>query len=478
MLKMRFFLFFFLIYFPQQFFISEAQSSIIDNEFAEFEVADDDKFSETISPQAEKDKKQPEVEPNRAADDEKAVKKERSPNKIEQEFEAFDEEEFEGFEKESEPEEQKDKGGSLDTGEENKPMEIKPLTFADIPSHFRSNWSSYQVEALALLVIFIYILNYVYGKSINYSIAYNWFTENRPKLETEFALVGDDGTSQEPELEGGILIRETDNSYLVWSTGRIGCRGMLTSIKLSKRQDVLGLAISIFRPNFDRVVHKINLDRNEVDSYVLIFGQRKSVHRTAKEMNDLSIYVAERKMDKISLPQSFTIFAEIAETIPALIDSTTTQFIKKCEKYIEYIYISDQFSGPRQQDEQQTKLPETAPTLIFSYFLLGDEELSGIHELLLNFTFFMLEKVRRYRLSREGKMKADKKRQSVEENFLKVTHQQRQEAAMTRREEKTRERKQRVMEEEDPEKQRRLERIEHKRDAKLKQPKLKAFKIK
>lgn len=41
----------------------------------------------------------------------------------------------------------------------------------------------------------------------------------------------------------------------------------------------------------------------------------------------------------------------------------------------------------------------------------------------------MIERLRRYRLSKEGKNKADKKRQSVEENFLKTTHFQRQEAA-------------------------------------------------
>jgi hypothetical protein len=42
----------------------------------------------------------------------------------------------------------------------------------------------------------------------------------------------------------------------------------------------------------------------------------------------------------------------------------------------------------------------------------------------------MLEKVRSYRLSKEGKIRADRKRQNVQENFLKMTHQQRQEAAM------------------------------------------------
>lgn len=40
---------------------------------------------------------------------------------------------------------------------------------------------------------------------------------------------------------------------------------------------------------------------------------------------------------------------------------------------------------------------------------------------------------------------------------MKTTHQIRQEAAQARREEKTRERKQRLLDEEDPDKQRRLE---------------------
>lgn len=60
-------------------------------------------------------------------------------------------------------------------------------------------------------------------------------------------------------------------------------------------------------------------------------------------------------------------------------------------------------------------------------------------------------------LCEKGKQKADKNRARVEENFLKLTHVQRQEAAQSRREEKKRAEKERIMNEEDPEKQRRLE---------------------
>lgn len=57
----------------------------------------------------------------------------------------------------------------------------------------------------------------------------------------------------------------------------------------------------------------------------------------------------------------------------------------------------------------------------------------------------------------QGKQKADRNRARVEENFLKQTHSQRQEAAQTRREDKKRAEKERIMNEEDPERQRRLE---------------------
>lgn len=104
---------------------------------------------------------------------------------------------------------------------------------------------------------------------------------------------------------------------------------------------------------------------------------------------------------------------------------------------------------------------------------------------LMNMVIYSIDKVKKLRLNREasaeptpsctpvsafqsrallkssldfqGKVKADRNRARVEENFLKQTHTQRQEAAQTRREEKKRAEKERIMSEEDPDRQRRLE---------------------
>lgn len=77
-----------------------------------------------------------------------------------------------------------------------------------------------------------------------------------------------------------------------------------------------------------------------------------------------------------------------------------------------------------------------------------------------------------------AKSKADKNRQRVEEVFLKSTHQARAEAAAAKREEKRRQEKEKIMAEDDPERQRRWELKEEKRQAKKRGPKMKQLKVK
>lgn len=124
-----------------------------------------------------------------------------------------------------------------------------------------------------------------------------------------------------------------------------------------------------------------------------------------------------------------------------------------------------------------TKLPETTPTLIFSFNVIESEQSAEIEQILLQFVFHTVDRIRRYKLTREGKQKADKNRRMVEESFLKNTHMQRQEAAQARREEKTRERKAKILEENDPDKAIKLERMEAKKNNKLKQ-KVKQLRVK
>ncbi|KJH52472.1 hypothetical protein DICVIV_01318 [Dictyocaulus viviparus] len=369
-------------------------------------------------------------------------------------------------------------------GNEHQP--VQPLTFADVPAHFRSNWASYQVEALILAVIAVYLLNYVIGRNTNQSIALQWFDNIRGLLEQQFALVGDDGLNSSAENSVAVQ-RETDCSYVVWCSGRVGVNGMLIQIKTMKRQDLLSRIMAIFSPQKDRITLKLELDQGELDPFVMAFGQKKAVVKQYKEMLDLSTFTIEKKnTSQFGLPArqlasftfSFVLYAEQSEAMYAVFEPGVVALLRKYEKAIEYVHISDQYSGPKPPEgETYTRLPDVVRLVQFSLNLHEWRNKEAQAEI-LHLIFYLVDKIRKFRMSKEAKLKANKRRREVEEAFIKTTHQLRQEAAQARREEKTRERKQRLLEEEDPEKQRRLEKLEIKREAKAKQPKMKQLKVK
>jgi len=153
------------------------------------------------------------------------------------------------------------------------------------------------------------------------------------------------------------------------------------------------------------------------------------------------------------------------------------------EDTIEYMHISDQFSGSANpQDDQSasssTRMPEIKKCLLFG-FKVGQKGNTSAHHMeairpLFNFVFYMIDKVHRVKLSKESKLKSEKNRQKAMDSYEKSIHLQRQEAAQQRKVEKIRQEKEKLMAEEDPDKARKLE----KREAKSKQPKMKMLKIK
>lgn len=123
------------------------------------------------------------------------------------------------------------------------------------------------------------------------------------------------------------------------------------------------------------------------------------------------------------------------------------------------------------------------------------EAISSIYPL-MSFVFQCMERIKRLRISKEAKIKAEKNRLRVEEAFLKTTHAARAEAAAARKEEKKRLEKERILKvnllnifseiyltfvyfiKEDPEKQRKWEEKEMKRQQRKKAPRMKQLKVK
>lgn len=253
-------------------------------------------------------------------------------------------------------------------------------------------------------------------------------------------------------------------------------------MKMVKRQDLVSRVIDLFEPSYDKMTLKINLESaNDTDPMIFAIGDKKIASRNFKDMLDLNSFVSERKhaAQQFNLPASWQLYADQNEVVFSILEPGVVSLLKKYETAIEFIHISDQFTGPKPAEgESYTRLPEPQRYMFVTLNMkaLGQNE-ETVAEI-LNFVFYLIDKVRKMKLSKEAKMKAEKRRKEFEDAFLKQTHQFRQEAAQARREEKTRERKQKLMDENDPDRQKRLEAKELKREAKAKQPKMKQMKVK
>nr|XP_008010338.2 coiled-coil domain-containing protein 47 isoform X3 [Chlorocebus sabaeus] len=351
-----------------------------DNDFAEFEDVMEDSVTE--SPQrvitTEDDEDETTVELEGQDENQEGDFEDADTQEGDTESEPYDDEEFEGYEDKPDTSSSKNKD---------------PITIVDVPAHLQNSWESYYLEILMVTGLLAYIMNYIIGKNKNSRLAQAWFNTHRELLESNFTLVGDDGTNKEATSTGK-LNQENEHIYNLWCSGRVCCEGMLIQLRFLKRQDLLNVLARMMRPVSDQVM----------------------VH-----------------------------------------------FLTHYADKIESVHFSDQFSGPKimQEEGQPLKLPDTKRTLLFTFNVPGSgntypKDMEALLPL-MNMVIYSIDKAKKFRLNREGKQKADKNRARVEENFLKLTHVQRQEAAQSRREEKKRAEKERIMNEEDPEKQRRLE---------------------
>lgn len=480
--------------------------------------------------------------PERSAEKASSEKEQKKPtnafkmNNIDdldmEEFEHFiDDEEFEGFESTTKaPESKKETGSKRSKQSQNTAEKMPSLKIADVPMHLmqNGNWTNYVWEIVLLSFIGIYLVNYLYGKSKNYRLVFTWFQAHRELLERNFAVVGDDGNSTElpgqinsetsvPEI--GSLIKDSENCYGLWCTGRQMCDGMLVQLKLVKRQDLInGVLMQFIKPQSDQIIVSVEYSNvDDIDNFVFCLTNKKISQQLFNDYQDLSSYCVEKKLSSSSHSSSndnkyteflnssvsskYTMLNECPEMPNAILDARVCAFLNKYPDMVEYLLISDQYVGYKSatNDESATPtdsvpvdnslpnstgLPKSRCMLNIVFNIPGkglnttNEDMENMHPA-LQLTMYLIDKVPRIRhVSKDAKLKAVKRRKDISEQFMKLTHKQRQEAAMLRKEEKRRAEKEKIMNESDPEKQKRLEEKQTKIDKRKNLSKMKQVKIK
>lgn len=301
-----------------------------DNEFAEFEDFEEEKpiiHVEHVPDLPEEDNLNQDFE----EDDVLVVD-------ADSEFDHFqDEEEFEGLDV---------AGGNAGS----KSDEPSTLTITKVPLHLRDRWDSFYLEILMITGLMVYFINYIVGRSKNARIAEQWLTDHRQLLLDNFSLVGHSNKSCDNANDSG-LMKESESQYSLYCSGRVGCDSMLIELKLIKRQDLVAVLAQLVRPQNDQAHIHVELSKDEIDNFVLAVATKRTAMHLVRDMADVNVYCPEKRPgEKFGLPSGFYVMSEIAEAASAILDTRVLQAFSKFASYIDYIHISDQYSGRKQQE--------------------------------------------------------------------------------------------------------------------------------
>lgn len=476
MFKVFLFTFCFLIY------ALNVYSGNVNNDFAEFDNDNDpddnieerDKSGDDVEVEVnEEDLSDHEQSSSQTIDpakenQEPIAEEEQDTTEEQDEFDPFtDEEEFEGYNKDKTVKTKIPSSG---------------LKITKVPVHLRAGWQAFYLEILTLVGILVYAANFFTGKNKNSNLATSWFKAHKPLLEQHFSIVGDDGMSKEPQ--SGVLVKESESVYTLWCTGRQYCEGMLVELRLLKRHDLVNVISQMLRPKSEIVKITIYMDDKDMDNFVFALLPKKQASKYQKELQDLSFFCGEKKSaERFDLP-NFALLSESGEVNEFVLSTQICNIIRKYEDCFEAMHFSDQFVGPKKdegEEDANAKPKKPKKVLLFEFKIPGNGRTKasdmGATEALVKMVLFMIDRIKSFRLSQQARQKSDKKRREVEQSFLKQSHAQRQEAAQARREEKLRVEKEKLMAEEDPDKQRRMEDMMTKRDAKRRGPKVKSLKV-
>ena len=223
------------------------------------------------------------------------------------------------------------------------------IKITNIPMHLRTNWESYYLEMIMIAGVVVYFMNFFTGKAKNQKIANSWFSSHKPILDSNFALVGDDGNKNMDDIETQ-LQKESEHLFTLWCSGRQCCEGMLVELKLLKRQDLVSVISNMMKPSHDQVKIRVNMNAEDMDTFVFCLAHKKSAGKLVKEMQDLMTYCPEKRpvQEKFGLPNSYFVMSEIPEVSMAMLsDSKLLAMLNKYPDAIDSIHFSDQYSGPK-----------------------------------------------------------------------------------------------------------------------------------
>ncbi|KAL6964439.1 hypothetical protein U1Q18_035493 [Sarracenia purpurea var. burkii] len=340
-------------------------------------------------------------------------------------FEYWDEDEFEGL-----PEEQLPQETAKST---------ENATPADSDSDSRANQKpmsayvsrSYAVEIACVSFLVLFVINFFTGKRENENLALAWVMKFAVKdsiFDKNFSLLGVGDSKDE---DSPLLLKEGQNVFKFYASGRRFCQGLLATMELQSRHDLISRLFNIVVPCKDEITFEVYMNDDAMDQVVFALAKKKAAKTMQKDVRDL-----QRFASLVSVPgnrkwvsEDLAVISESKEVAVDFITETVLEQVfggKAFEKYGKgfiSMHFSDQHVGMHKK------------TLVFKFSLPDANHMDEMTRLVALVPYY-IDLIGRYRISSQARSKTDAARQKAAQEVYKEFQNARQEALQKKKAER------------------------------------------
>lgn len=405
---------------------------LADSHFEGFEAEEeDDVVEETIDPNAFKlpdlpltlsesppistptpDPKEPDPKPSKP-----------SPPPSTTNFEFWDEDEFEGL-----PSHQPHIESVVIT--ESATPDATVQTPDPKPTTVSKKKQSFLVEIVCVSFLIMFVINYFTGKRENENLALSWASKFATKdsiFEKNFSLLGVGEGDDSP-----LLLKEGQNVFKFYASGRRYCQGLLATMELKSRHDLLSRIYNMVIPCKDEISIEVYMNDDAMDHVVFALARKKMAKAMQKELRDLQRFagsVVQPPNGRKWVAEELAVVSESKEVAGDLITEAVLEQVfseKSFEKHGKgfiSMHVSDQLPGTQKK------------MLLFKFALPDAKNMADMTRLVALVPYY-IDLVGRYKLSSQARSKTEAARAKAAQEAYKELQGARQEALQKKKAER------------------------------------------
>lgn len=291
----------------------------------------------------------------------------------------------------------------------------------------RSGPQTYYVEVACVLFLIAFAFAYFVGRKENEKIALAWAAQYACKdgiFDKNFSLLG---TGM--EADAPLLIKEGQNVFKFYASGRRYCAGLLATMDLQSRHDLITSMWYFVSSRKDELTIDVFMNDENMEPVTFALVRKKHAKAMQKEWRDLQLYAATQSQRKW-LSDELAILSESRELAHDLLtDAVLDQVFseKAFEKYgrdFVSLHFTDQFP-----------LGSHKKILQFKFTLPPASRMGDMSRLIVLVPYY-IDLLGRYKLTAQLRAKAELSRAKVAQEAFKETQSARQEALQKKKEEK------------------------------------------